>query len=299
MTSQLALPRPPRAERPAAIRPAATDPARVETPVPMPSNRPTRRPRVGELLLASKPPRRRIWPSQLASLSLHATIFVALIVTHQAAEGRPVVRIADTTLIFIPRLAPPRVDREREAAPVRGGDGGMSSQVLIAADPPPKGFQTISAPTHIPTDIPPVDLKQHFDARNYTGRGAEGGVAYGVVGGTGAVDLDAPGDPEQRVYTGGTTLERFEPFAIVSQPTPAYPPILREAGIEGNVRIQFIVDTLGGVEPASVRIMESSHTAFEEAARRVILGSRFTAAHLGDRPVRQLGQQRIRFVIAQ
>jgi TonB family protein len=265
----------------------------------MPSNRPTRTPRVGELLLASNPPRRRIWPSQFASLSLHATIFVALIVTHQAAEGRPVVRIADTSLIFIPRLAPPRVDRARDAAPVRSGDGGMGSQILIAADPPPKGFQTISAPTQVPTDIPPIDLKQHFDARNYTGRGAEGGVAYGVVGGTGAVDLDAPGDPEQRVYTGGTTLELFEPIALVSQPTPEYPPILRQAGIPGAVRIQFIVDTLGGIEPGSVRIMESSHPVFEDAARRVILGSRFIPAHLGDRPVRQLGQQRIRFVITQ
>jgi TonB family protein len=263
----------------------------------MPLNRPLRKPQVAELLLASKPPRHRIWPSQLASLSLHAAVFLALIVSHQAAQQAPTIRLADTTLIFIPRLSPPRVDRAPAIAPVRGAAEGLPGQILIAANPPPQGFQTIVAPTEIPTDIPPVDLKQRFDARNYSGRGVEGGVAYGVVGGTGAVDLDAPGEPEQRVYTGTAMLERFEAFTVLSQPTPLYPSVLRDAGIEGSVRIQFIVDTLGGVEPASLRVLEASHGAFEDAARQVILASRFIPAHLGDRPVRQLGQQRIRFVI--
>ncbi|HEY6947272.1 MAG TPA: hypothetical protein VI297_00540 [Gemmatimonadales bacterium] len=63
---------------------------------------------------------------------------------------------------------------------------------MLTAEPPPKGFQTVVAPTDIPTTMPPVNLHERpFDPRNYTGRGMEGGVAYGVVGGTGVVDPDA------------------------------------------------------------------------------------------------------------
>src|SRR5713226_685819 len=44
-----------------------------------------------------------------------------------------------------------------------------------------KGFQTVVAPTDIPTNIPPINLQEHFDPKDYSGSGVEGGVGNGIV----------------------------------------------------------------------------------------------------------------------
>ena len=62
---------------------------------------------------------------------------------------------------------------------------------IVTANPPPQGFQTVIPPTDIPKEIPPVDLNQKFNAADFSGKGVEGGVAAGVVGGTGPVDTQA------------------------------------------------------------------------------------------------------------
>jgi outer membrane biosynthesis protein TonB len=66
--------------------------------------------------------------------------------------------------------------------------------------------------------------------------------------------------------------------------------------VEGRVKVVPVVDTTGKVEAGSVRILESSHQAFEDAARGTVLGAAFRPARLNSRPVRQLTRQAIRFV---
>ena len=61
---------------------------------------------------------------------------------------------------------------------------------------------------------------------------------------------------------------------------------MRVAHIEGRVTLQFVVDTLGRVEPASVQVVQSSHRLFESAARRVVTTCRYHPARAGDHPVR-------------
>jgi len=140
--------------------------------------------------------------------------------------------------------------------------------------------------------IPPVDLKQRvLDPRDFTGRGVEGGVAIGVVGGTAPPDLDA-------IYQASTDLPGFEPAAVLSQPAPKYPAALESVGIEGKVLVEFVVDTAGQVQPGTIKVIESAYPAFESEARRVLAGSRFRPAHVRSIPVRQLTRQAIRFVAA-
>src|SRR5256886_16288808 len=50
-----------------------------------------------------------------------------------------------------------------------------------AADPPPvqladalPGFQPVAVSVQIPIDVPPVDLQQRFDPKDYSGSGVEG-----------------------------------------------------------------------------------------------------------------------------
>lgn len=71
---------------------------------------------------------------------------------------------------------------------------------------------------------------------------------------------------------------------------PKYPPDLRAAGIEGEVLVQFVVDTTGRAEMASLEVLQSSHEAFAEAVRVALAEMRFTTADVSGRKVRQLVQ---------
>lgn len=50
---------------------------------------------------------------------------------------------------------------------------------------------------------------------------------------------------------------------------PRYPDILRAAGVNGEVLVQFVVDTAGRVAPDSFRILKSTHELFEQAVESI------------------------------
>jgi protein TonB len=232
---------------------------------------------VFENLLESKAKRQRSVGQTVASVAVHgAIIFAAVKATQGVAESikdRPV----DTTMVFLkpPEAPPPPPPPEQ----------------VVVANPPPKGFQTVVAPTDIPKDIPPIDLKQKaFDPKDFTGKGVEGGVGTGVLGGTGPVDVKA------EVFT---EAELDDPVSPISIPTPRYPPVLQSAGIAGSVDVQYIVDTTGHAEPSSFKVLKSTHQAFEEPAREAIMKGVFKPAKFRGKLVRQLVQQRISFKLNQ
>ena len=59
--------------------------------------------------------------------------------------------------------------------------------------------------------------------------------------------------------------------------------------------LEFVVDTLGRVEPQSVRVVRSSHAEFENAAIDVIVESVYRPGRIRGRAVRVLVQQEIGF----
>jgi protein TonB len=76
---------------------------------------------------------------------------------------------------------------------------------------------------------------------------------------------------------------------------PAYPDELREEGLEGSVEAEFVVDTTGRVDMATVKILQSSHPDFQAAVETALAGMHFRPAWRGWRRVRQLVQQRFAF----
>jgi protein TonB len=86
--------------------------------------------------------------------------------------------------------------------------------------------------------------------------------------------------------------------AIPGTATPRYPAMLQSAGVEGSVRAQFVVDTLGRVEQGSFRALESTHDLFTAAVRDALSRARFKPAEAGGRRVRQLVEQSFSFSIA-
>ncbi len=86
-----------------------------------------------------------------------------------------------------------------------------------------------------------------------------------------------------------------DPVGIIHQPVPRYPPALAYAGITGRVELMYVVDTTGRAEPGSLRVLVSSHPAFEAAARESVTGGRSSPARLHGRMVRQLVRQALSF----
>jgi len=229
-------------------------------------------------LIESKRKRSRSFVQSLTSLVVHgALIFAAITVTKGAAEA-VAERVIDTTMMFIKPPEPPPPPPQ-ETPP----------DVVVSQNPPPKGFQTVVPPKDIPTEIPPVDMNQKpFDPKDFSGKGVEGGVFKGVEGATGPVNV------EEAVYT---AVELDDPARPISQPSPRYPPVLQSAGIAGRVELQYIVDTTGRAEPGSIKIINSTHKAFEEPAKETVLKSTFKPARFRGQPVRQLVQQAMSFKI--
>jgi len=77
--------------------------------------------------------------------------------------------------------------------------------------------------------------------------------------------------------------------------TPNYPPMLRSAGIAGGVLVEFVVDTLGRIEPGSSRVVQSDHDLFTNAVREVMPRLRFMPAEARGHKVRQLVRLPFRF----
>jgi protein TonB len=86
--------------------------------------------------------------------------------------------------------------------------------------------------------------------------------------------------------------------AIPGTATPRYPSMLQSAGLEGDVRAQFVVDTLGRVEQGSFRVLQTSHDLFAAAVREALSRARFKPAEVGGRRVRQLVEQSFTFRIS-
>ena len=231
-----------------------------------------------ENLIESKPKKKKSFGQTLVSLVVHAAVIAAAVkVTAGAAETIKDI-VADTTMVFLKPPPPPPPPPDQPPP-----------DVVVSANPPPKGFQTVVAPTDIPKDIPPIDLSEKpFDPKDFTGKGVEGGIAAGIVGGTGPV-------------TGEVFLEAQldDPVQPISIPTPRYPPVLQSAGIAGRVELQYIVDTTGHAEPASFKVLKTTHAAFVEPAKEAITKGLFKPARFKGQPVRQLVQQAISFKVGQ
>ncbi|HEU5041297.1 MAG TPA: hypothetical protein VFT84_10770, partial [Gemmatimonadales bacterium] len=190
-----------------------------------------------ENLIESKSTAKKSLGQSVLSLLVHAAvIFAAVKVTTGAAETIKEI-VADTTMVFLKPPPPPPPPPDQPPP-----------DVIVAANPPPKGFQTVVAPTDIPKDIPPIDLNEKpFDPKDFTGKGVEGGIAAGIVGGTGPVEVSG------EVFLEAQLDDPVQPISI---PTPRYPPVLQSAGIAGRVELQYVVDTTGHAEPNSFKVLK-------------------------------------------
>jgi protein TonB len=80
---------------------------------------------------------------------------------------------------------------------------------------------------------------------------------------------------------------------------PQYPEELVKEGVQGSVVTQFVVDTTGLADSASLKIVRTTNVAFAQAVRAALPYMRFFPAKVGSRKVRQLVEQEFSFKIEQ
>jgi protein TonB len=191
---------------------------------------------------------RRVLRMSVVSLGIHSALVLGGVSILKRASRSAAIVQVDTAMVYL-------------ASPV--------AEPTVPLDMPLQGVpQSLVAPTQIPSSIPTIDLQEHFDPRTYSGTGT----------GTETAATD------DQIYTTGGVEEAP---ALLSPP-PAYPELLRRAGIQGHVLLQAVVDTTGRVEPNSVKILKSSSPGFDLPTKRWALDARFRPARLQGRAVRVL-----------
>lgn len=88
-----------------------------------------------------------------------------------------------------------------------------------------------------------------------------------------------------QVFMESVVEERPE---VLSGPQLQYPDLLRQAGIQGRVLVQAIIDTTGRAEPQSVKIIQSPNPGFDQSAKNYVLRALFRPARVHGRAVRVL-----------
>jgi len=233
-------------------------------------------------LLESKPKKEKRGGGTMASIILHSAIVgLAVYATANAAIRNEKPRQEKIDFVETPKDEPPPPKDEPPPPPPPD---------VVAAPPPPKGFQVLTAPVEIPDVIPDIDLsKKVTDESDFSGKGVAGGTSKGVEGGKAIVQTDQP------------YFEFQVEKPVVPAPgstSPRYPDMLRQAGVEGEVLAQFVVDTTGRAEAGSLKILKSSHDLFIQSVRNALPQMKFIPAEVGGRKVKQLVQQPFTFSIA-
>jgi len=77
---------------------------------------------------------------------------------------------------------------------------------------------------------------------------------------------------------------------------PVYPSQLRDARVNGQVLVQYVIDEKGAPQMESFKVLKSSDAEFSESVRRAVTKMSFYPAEIAGKKVKQLVQQPFLFV---
>ncbi|MBI3404283.1 MAG: energy transducer TonB [Acidobacteria bacterium] len=145
----------------------------------------------------------------------------------------------------------------------------------------------LRAPTAIPKDVKMIkeeEMPPEVANVGVTGGvpgGVPGGQAGGVLGGIIGGIAGAPPPPKaapSRIRVGGNVQQAM----LVSQPKPIYPPLAKQARIQGTVMLQAIIAKDGSVQQVE---MLSGHPLLVQSAMDAVRQWRYKPTLLNSEPV--------------
>jgi TonB family protein len=207
-------------------------------------------------------------PSTAMSVVVHAAlIFLAVIATQAPAGLASLWELANKVYYIAPPNRTPTSEasvehlRYEEVSPIGPGSGYARSEL-------PSGESTRRLLAFVPGDLG-TNLVAAPESRQNAGFD----TVFTVV------DVDS---------------------AVATDPTsavPDYPEELRTLGIEGVVRVRYVVDSTGFADASSLEILRASRVEFAMAVQRALPRMHFMPARIGPRRVRQLVEQDFTFRI--
>lgn len=221
--------------------------------------------------------KRRIWSTKTVALSVgaHLLLFAA---AASAADSAP-----EPEEKYIPfELPPPEPAKPKVPPPPAPSQPERSKPVL-------GDHRRVENVVTVPTELPTIDPRAHFDSSEYNRPGTQPGTVI-VDNPPQPVEPVDPGPPvggdgplgSDMVEELPTLVNRSEAERLLRR---HYPSLLRETGITGRTMVTLIIDEQGRVEPGSVTVQETTNDAFREPAVRVAEKFRFRPAKLGGEPV--------------
>lgn len=92
-----------------------------------------------------------------------------------------------------------------------------------------------------------------------------------------------PGSSPTNGWSGMATGENAD---VLSGPLPVYPDLLRQAGVQGRVVLEAVVDTTGRVLASSILVVSATNPGFVASARQALLATLFRPAMVDGKPIR-------------
>jgi len=159
------------------------------------------------------------------------------------------------------------------STPVRYFEVAAPSGPIRGSEPPGIPTPTIDGRVVVPRFEPPTIGGSDFDtaAPSFDMHRLPGPVFAPAMSGSGD-PLDASLADELPVMLAG--------------PVPTYPDLLRQAGVQGRVMLEAVVDTGGHVEPGSIVVVAAAHPGFVAPARQAVAAMLFRPARVRGRAVR-------------
>ena len=214
----------------------------------------------------------------VASIIIHSLIITggAIATAREAVIAPPQPPVA----VVVPyvRAIDPRPVAQHQPAPV-----------LVASVAAPS-LQRLTMPTVIPDGIPPIDLTATPTPTDFRQGPIVGDPIFC------AHHCDATTVTDSAGHQLWNTRDLM--IRMLEEPVPPrYPESLRRAGIDGEVVVQFVVDTTGRVDLRTVQVVRSTHDAFTTAVRETIAKLRFAPAVGGERKMRALAVMPFHFTL--
>lgn len=161
-----------------------------------------------------------------------------------------------------------------------------SRPLKVTIPPLPGPIPVLRPPIDIPDQIPEVDLtKQVTNEDQWVGRGSMSETKAGPPASTNVGDtfLDNQVEKQAAVIPGSLG--------------PRYPEVLTSAGIEGQVLVEFVIDTTGRADMTTFKVLKSDHEAFTDEVWSALPRMRFSPAEIGDRKVKEQVQLPFAFAL--
>jgi TonB family protein len=169
---------------------------------------------------------------------------------------------------------------------------------------------------------PATQLERRIIAMSSTTRRVARATLYGGVAASIALavacslrsdTMTGPGSPSAtrtaaasagpKRVTDSTTFREFQveqpARPAPNNPAAKYPDLLRQAGVDGEVLIQFVVDTTGRADMRTFKVLKSTHDLFTASVRASLPNMTFYPAEVGGKKVKQLLQMPFEFSMGQ